>query len=296
MQKFHLVFENTGDCLPVIACHDELFCYIFDQINRGPIQLFSVLDKSIGQRTLSNLKNLQEKIININDWFKHLTGEIYPELLDVYDYLDQDLLNYLHAYWVKSQSKNYDIQLGRKNGTPLSGQIADIFPDDLSFPTIASVISRLGLSEQYDMINTYVHAVESVFWKIQFDIKATDWIEWPNPYPHFVSNDICNLYLDFNHLGRTLENKYECFDFDIEHDDENSFFQIVPRIALSLRPPRRVPYSPEYKEWCESKNRIPVGNLMPLGNIPDLYENLKKYRIIIVKNLLSNNGITLQKD
>jgi len=296
--RFQIIFENSGDFLPFTAINPELLCYILDQIEMTSDQLFYPLNESLGNQILQNLKNLQQGIQTTNKWYSYLTDELYPEFDDEFDLLDQNILNKLHAQWVnsQSQSKVYDISYRKEYPTPISKQIEDIYPDDVRFPTIASVISRLGLLEMYnDKVNHGVHNVERSFFNIQYKSKSIEWVEWENHYPHLVNDDICNLYLKFNHLGRTLSNKYEYFDFELEHLDENTFQKIIPDLGLNLRPPRTVPYSPEYVAWCKSKNRMPSGNLMPLGNLTNLFENIKKYRAIILKNLLSNNGFTIQK-
>ena len=294
--KFNLVFDNSGDTLPFTAINPDLLCYVLDQVDKSDQKTFDPENNNHGEQIFNKIKSLQKNLKTINKWFVDLSSETYPELDNLFDYVDQDLLNYLHAFWVNSQSQTYDINYKKNRPTPLSRKIQDIFPDNIPCPKLSSVISRIGLSQEYDQINRNIHALECAFSCIRFMIKSEDWIEWDNPFPELVNNDICNLYLDFYHLGRPLHNKYEFFDFDLKYNDENSFIQIRPVICLGFQPPRKVPYSPEYVDWCKIKNRDPVGNHMPLGNIPNLYEKLKEYRIITLRNLIDNNGFTLQKD
>jgi hypothetical protein len=293
--KFQIVFENSGDFLPFVAIDTNLLCFVLDRINEAKSQTFNSVDDSIGDAIFQKLKTLQKNIFLTNEWFVHLLGETYPECVDEFEYLDQNLLNYLHAYWVKTHTKEYNIGYKQQYPTPISKKIEDIFPDNIQCPKLGTVISQLGLSTIYDSINESIHDIEGSFSNIPFEIKLDDYTYWDNPYTHLINNDICNLYLEFDRLGRTLANKYEHFDFELEHDDENVSRYIVPKVRLSLRPPRKVPYSPEYVAWCKSKNRIPSGRVMPLGNITNLYENIKKYRVIILKNLLNNNGFKIQK-
>jgi hypothetical protein len=296
IMKFQIVFENSGDSLPFVAINADLLCYFLDQINKESSQTFNSVDDYLGEDIFLKLKNLQKNILSTNKWIGHLTDKIYPEIVDEFEYLDQNLLNYLHAYWVKTQTKAYSIQYKKEHPTPISKKIEDIFPDNILFPELGTVISQLGLSTAYNSVNISIHKIEDAFSKILFEIKSNDYVYWNNPYTHLINNDICNLYVEFDRLGRTLLNKYENFDFDLKYDDENVLQYILPKVKLSLVPPRKVPYSPDYISWCKSKNRTPSGNSMPLGNIPNLFENIKNYRTVILKNLLNNNGFKLQKD
>lgn len=293
---FVLVFDNTGDVLPFTAKHPDLLDYFIECITPLQNKVFYPVDNTQSIDIYKKLQSFHETIIQINTWFEYLTGKKYPEV-DALDYLDQDRLNEMHALWVKSLSWIYDINAQRnvKNYQGLVEKIHNDFSDDVRFPTLISVINKLGLSKEYFSINETIHPIECFFRFIRYRIKSDSWLEWQNPFKHFVSNDISNLYLDFEHVGRTLENKYEFFDFDLEHDDENSFNEILPLVGLNLRPPRTVPYSIEYSDWCKKQNKRPVGNFMPLGNIPNLYENIKEFRIIVLRNLLSGNGFTIHK-
>jgi hypothetical protein len=294
--KFNIVFNNSGDMLPFTAINPDLLCYLLDQIDSLDQNTFTPENNNHGIQTLDKIKSLQTNLKDVNKWLENLSAKIYPELDNLFDHLDQDFLNHCHDFWVNSKSQTYDINHKKQFPTPFSKKIEDVFPDSIPFPKLSSVISRIGLSQQYNQINLDIHALEDAFSRIQFSIKTVDWVEWDNPYPMLVNNDICNLYMDYKHVGRLLMDKYESFDFDLKYNDENSFLQILPIIGLSLRQPRKIPYSPEYIDWCKTKNREPVGIHMPLGNIPNLYEKLKEYRTIIIKNLLDNNGFTLQKD
>jgi hypothetical protein len=252
-----------------------------------------------GIRIQQRLIDCKKIIEQINQWFELLTDKKYPEFFDPTDYLDQRLLNFLHAFWVDSLSWKYDIDQQRiqKPHNEVVRQIHDMFPDDQRTPFLSNVLSKLGLLDQYNSLNDrHIHTIEHSFSDMNFKVPSDEWIEWPNPFGDSTSNNICNLYLRFNHLGRTLENKYDYFDFDLEFDDENSFNEILPTVGISLKPPKTMPYAVEYLEWCKEKNRKPVGNRISLGNLVNLYENLKEYRIIMLRNLLNNDGFTLQKD
>lgn len=294
---FHLTFQNSGDSLKFQTIYPKLIEYVSECISSLQPLIFYPTDEIRGIQIKNRLTSFREELKNINRWYSILTDESYPEFDDVYEYLDQDLLNRMHAYWVRSQSKIYDIKknLETKSNEEIVKKIHDSFPDEIQFPPLSTVIQHLGLIGDYDRINSpYIHDIESSFDSIEFKIRSSKWIEWHNPFGRYVTNDVSNLYLAFNHLGRTLENKFINFDSELNHDDENSFKQIIPTLNLNLRRPLTVPYSKEFLEWCKKHHREPIGNQMALGNIPDLCDNLKKYRTIITRNLLNNNGFTLQ--
>jgi hypothetical protein len=104
-----------------------------------------------------------------------------------------------------------------------------------------------------------------------------------------------NLKLSFNHLGRTLYDKFINFDVNLEHNDENSFNELLGFVTISLTPTQTIPLSLEYVNWCKQHNRTPIGNYLNIGNIPNISENLTKYRIIIFRNLLKNNKFSINK-
>ncbi len=294
---FYLTFQNSGDSLKFRAVYPDLIEYIDQCLASQNHLVFYPTDIDRGKAVDNKLKNFREIIKRVNQWYLILTDESYPEFDDIYDYLDQDLLNQLHAYWIKSQTQTYDIRknLETKSNEDIVKRIHDFFPDDMPCPPLSTVIKCLGLADEYGLINTpYIHDIESFFNAFKFKLRSPEWVDWHNPFPHYVTNDVSNLSLVFNHLGRTLEDKFLNFDDKLEHDDENSFKQIIPILDLNLKRPLHMPYSREFVEWCKRHDRSPIGNCMCLGNIPDLYDNLKKYRIIISRNLLNNNGFTLQ--
>lgn len=297
--NFSLVFINSGDYLSFKATNPEIADYFIDRLDELDQRVFYPMSPGQGSRIQQRLDNFKNDIEQINQWFELLTSKKYPEFSDPTDYLDQRLLNFLHAFWVGSMRWKYDIDQQRiqKNHTEFVEKIHDMFPDDQRTPFLSTVLSRLGLLDQYNRLNEpHIHGIERSFSDMAFHVTSDEWIEWPNPFVDSTSNNICNLYLRFNHLGRTLDYKYESFDFDLEFDDENSFNEILPIVGVSLTPPRTIPHAVEYLDWCKEKNRKPVGNQISLGNVINLYENLKEYRIIILRNLLNNNGFILQKD
>ena len=193
----------------------------------------------------------------------------------------------------------YDIQKRRRetNFSDLSEKIHDMFPDDIQTPPLGVVISKLGFGELYSSLNEpHIHRLELMFKKIEFAVSDAWTKIADNPFDKtLLTNNHANLSISFNHLGRTLYNKFVFFDNDLEFDDENSFNELLGYVTLSLQPSQTIPLSAEYVDWCKKHNKQPSGDNLNIGNIPDLYDNLTKYRIIVFRNLLSNNKFSIQR-
>ena len=135
--------------------------------------------------------------------------------------------------------------------------------------------------------------LENIFSNVEFSVG--EWIEFFNPFPkRYLTNNICNLRFSGHHLGRFLENKFDTFDHALEFDDENSFNNFSGFVRIRLAVPQTIPFSTEYIAWCKKVNREPIGKYFNIGNIPDLMENLTKYRQIIFRNSLQNNIFSIQ--
>ena len=182
------------------------------------------------------------------------------------------------------------------NYTGIAEQIHDMFPDNIQMPPMGVVIDKIGKKNIFNSLNVpYVHKIETMF-----DIKyqtSTNWTKIADNHfsKKILNNNISNLSISFNHLGRTLYNKFINFDHALECNDENSFNELLGYVTLNLRPSETIGYSNEYLTWCKSHNKEPIGDFLNIGNIPNLYENLTKYRIIIFKNLLAGNSFSIYK-
>jgi hypothetical protein len=100
--------------------------------------------------------------------------------------------------------------------------------------------------------------------------------------------------LGFRHLGRTLYNKFNNFDLNLDYQDENTFDQLLGFVEIGLKMPQTVELSKEYISWCKQHNKIPSGDYLNIGNIPELYSNLTKYRQVMYRNSLQNNSFSIQ--
>jgi hypothetical protein len=296
--NYKLVFNGSGDEILFDPLNQELLDFYIDQLNSQGLNDFHCKNPQLGSRILDRIQQFKGCVLEINQWLYNL-AELQLEVCDDEQYLDQRLLNKMHADWVKSQNLIYDIQKRRKetNFSNLSEKIHDMFPDDIQTPPLGVVISKLGFGELYNSLNEpHIHMLEIMFNNIRFSVSDIWTKIVDNPFDKkMLTNDHANLSLSFNHLGRTLYNKFVFFDKDLEFNDENSFNELLGEITLSLKPAQTIPLSAEYVAWCKKHNKQPSGDNLNIGNIPDLYNNLTKYRIIVFRNLLSNNKFSIQR-
>lgn len=296
--SYKLVFDCTGDEIPFVPLNQELLDFYIEQLNSQQLNSFQCKNPQLGLRILNRIQNLKECALAINQWLYDLV-ETKIEVCDNEQYLDQSLLNKMHADWVNSQNLIYDIQKRRKetNFSELSEKIHSLFPDDIQTPPLGVVISKLGHGELYNSLNVpHIHMLELMFNNIVFAVSDVWTKIADNPFDKtLLTNDHANLSISFNHLGRTLYNKFVFFDHDLEFNDENSYDELLGYITLSLQPSQTIPFSAEYVDWCKRHNRQPSGDNLNIGNIPNLCDNLTKYRIIVFRNLLSNNKFSIQR-
>lgn len=291
--NFSLVFQNSGDLIPLQTIDEqssEVLCYFVDNLNQHNMNKFS---SRAGAEIKQSVDNLHATINECNNHMYELLDG-YIDTYDFEDYLNQRNLNKLHADWVHSQKINYDIlKKKRKYQSPQSQIIQDMFSDDITQTSVGNLLQKLGLDKLYGNINQDLHVLELLFNNLKF---TTDhWIEIDNPFPKSIlTNNISNFRLTFNHLGRTLYNKFVFFDHDLEFDDENSFNQLLGFVDLRLCPPQTIPLSQEYVDWCHKHNKSPIGDNLNIGNILDLDQNLTKYRKIIFQNTLQNDNFSIE--
>jgi hypothetical protein len=295
--KFSLVFENSGDFISFDPVNQELLEFYIDQLNQQSLNRFFSENSCYGQKILDSINQLDSNILEVNNWLNKFT-DIQFDSYTTEEYLCQHVLNKIHADWVTSHSLSYDIAGKRKqyNFSGLVENIHEKFPDNIPAPLLSVVLSKLELNDIYDSINVNVHKLEKLFDNIQYTVSESWTIVSNNHFPKsFITNDLANLRLSFNHLGKSLYHKFVNFDLDLKCNDENSYDELLGYLTLSLLPSQTVPLSLEYVDWCKSHNKTPSGGFLNIGNIPNLYENLTKYRIIIFRNLLNNHGFSIHK-
>jgi hypothetical protein len=278
-----------------VSTNPGLVEYYVDQLNQRKTNSFCVQNNTWADSVTQDINHLHSVLEQVNNWIEELTNWRY-DVFELEGYLNQKNLNKLHATWVRSQNQMYDIDAKRQqnNFTGIVEHIHDLFPDNERFVMLGNLLTKLNRSQQYDQINHAVHKLESKFNQINFEISNGSWQEFSNIFDRYIlTNSIANFNLTFNHLGRTLYDKFHTFDLNLEHDDENSFDQLLGFVDLKLLPAQTIPLSQEYQQWCRTMNQVVCGNNLTLGNIPDLHERLTEYRQLIYKNLKSNNNFLI---
>ena len=289
-----IVFNNTGDSVSFTPVNYDIAVYYvewLDSINKNNFSF-----RSVNTQLTDLLKSLDASIKDNASVIRLLGGKpmaTYDEL----GYLNQDNLNELHAAWVNLHHLPYDIKSNQLSANidiaALATKVLAEFSDDMLFPAIDLILNRLGLMDNYGLINTYIHQIEDNIRQLTF--KTDSWIQTDNIFPKSrLTNNISNLRIGFNHLGRTLYNKFETFDNELKHDDENSFNELVGYVDVTLAKPQTIPLSGEYINWCKNHNKIPSGNRLNLGNLSDIDTKLTKYRQIFYRNIKNKNTFSLQ--
>jgi hypothetical protein len=295
--KFNLVFDQTGDAIPFQTINSQtsdLLCYYVERLESKNLNNF-FSSNSVGH-TIQTCINDLHSIINESNNFIYELLDYKIETYNDQEYLDQTILNKLHADWVGSQSVLYNIEQKRKKYKSIQAEfIHDNYSDDIRMPPLGDVLDKLGVKSVFDLINVRIHNLEHIFSNLNYESNTHEWIEFKNPAPKSIlTNDKCNLRFGFHHLGRTLYQKFCTFDNDLEFNDENSYDQLLRFFTLNMEPPQTIPLSKEYVTWCNRHNRIPSGDYLNIANIVDLDQYLTSYRKIIYQNDLQKNNFSIQ--
>ena len=288
-----IVFDNTGDSVSFASVNHDIAIYYVEWLNSINKNNFSFRSSS---NQLTDLIKLLDTSLKDNNSIVRLMGSKPMATYSELEYLNQDNLNELHAVWVKSHSQLYDIRLNQRSNvieiTEFANEILTKFSDDNLFPSVPLVLTHLGLMDNYGFINTCIHQIEETIRKMTF--KTDSWIQTDNIFPKSrLTNNISNLRIGFNHLGRTLYNKFKTFDNELKHDDENSFNELVGCVEVTLTKPQTIPLSVEYINWCKNHNKTPSGDYLNLGNLLDIDTKLTDYRQIFYRNIKDKNTFSL---
>lgn len=294
--NFLLVFENSGDALPFVSINTDVLEYYVDSLNQLGINKF-LIDQSVSTLVDQNIKSLDSVIQQFNELpVRHIINVDLNRQQGT-GYLDQQYLNQLHADWVAFQRQNYHIrgQCLKHNFSPITKAICEFYPDDEPVVRVGNVLQKLKLKREFDNINFYIHELESRFNYVRACADTDEWIEIPNPFDKkLLTNNVANLTIDFNHLGRTLYDKFKNFDSTFKYNDENSYNELLKNVAIKLRPPETIPLSKEYVSACQATGREPKGNFLNIGNLIDLDKRLTEYRQIVYKNTLAKNKFSFE--
>ena len=214
--KFYLVFNPSGDVIPLRTDKPDLLEYFIDFLEKHTANKFNLMS---GHK-FGRPKQLQQILHKFNH---SLVGQLIsfacPD--DELRLLDQNLLNEIHCQWVHSNHKQFrmsDLQQKYPMLQPLFDQISD----DIDTVSFSEICYKYNLQDLYFSINSEVHQVESMFNRMRFQAtfdRDYNWIEIKNIFPKsYTSNSVSNLSLSFAHYGRTLYDKFRTFDLDLTHD------------------------------------------------------------------------------
>ena len=81
-----------------------------------------------------------------------------------------------------------------------------------------------------------------------------------------------------------MYNKFINFDEELKYPDENTFNELLGIIDIKLWRTETVPYSQQYVDWCRRHNRVPVGDRLNIGYLPDIDKKLNDYRRWLLGN------------
>jgi hypothetical protein len=287
--NFSLVFDTSGDTIPFkVIYNHELFEFFVDQANRNHQNSFSD-QKSLSLSVDQKISSLHSSLTNVNQVLYELIGYNLPERNDLLEYLDQHLLNEIHAKWVKTQAKTIPVHQLRFSPRHLASQLGQTlhkqYSPDEQFAALAPVMQKLGLLIPYEEVNTGVHSLERSFDWINFDAPGK-WQIFDNPYQQsMISNhDIVNFSFAYTYLGRQHYNKFENFDVDLAWDDHYNYEVLEYSFTLNLKKPQTIPFSFEFMDWCKQRNVQPIGNRIPIANMVDIDRSLLEYRKILYRN------------
>jgi hypothetical protein len=298
--KFSLVFENTGDTIPFeVKYNHELFEFFVEKSVGQNQNRFSDQQK-IAQQVSKGLTDLHWALSNTNEVLYDLVGINFPQSDNLETYLDQSLLNRIHAEWVFSQNHKVQVHELRYSSNSavakLGQQLHDQFPDEISETRLAVAMQHLGRIFPYEDVNMAVHRLESVFTSnIEFNAPGK-WEIFDNPFrkTSMVSNpDRMNFTFGYTYVGRQLYNKFEYFDMDLDCMDHYNYETLEYSFNLSLQQPETVAFSPEFLAWCDRHDQRPMANQIPVANVIDLDKHLTQYRRILYNNSQASNSASI---
>ena len=298
--KFSLVFENTGDSIPFeVIYNHELFEFFVKQSISKNQNKFSDQQK-IAKQVSKALTDLHWALSNTNEVLYDLVESNLPQSDNLEKYLDQDLLNRIHAEWVFSQNHKIPVHRLRfsqnLNSAKLGEKLHDQFPDEIVEARLAVIMQCIGRIFPYEEVNMAVHRLERIFTTpIDFD-ASIKWEVFDNPFQKtsMISNtDRMNFTFGYTYVGRQLLNKFEYFDMNLDCDDHYNYETLEYSFKLNLQQPETIAFSPEFLAWCKRHNRQPMANQIPIANMIDLDKHLTKYRKILYNNSQANNSASI---
>lgn len=294
--KIKVIFDKSGDEIEFEAVNHDLVEYYVEALNSSNLNRFHAFD---------NITTIKDKILNVHNSLiasdrilrqVDLKGFIVPDNLG--DYVDQRLLNFLHADWASRFNEVIDVRKNLNHNESSVREIAEnlfhSLPDELLKNKLGPILGIIKKYDEYGLLNINIHALEDMFNQCKF--QTENYIQLDNTFDKnkILSNSAMNLKFSFRHLGRTLYNKFLRGDDQLEFKDENNYNELLGFIEINFERYQTMPFSQEYLDWCSKNNRTPLGQNLNIGYLTDLDTKLYDYRLILSRNVIDNNFFTLQ--
>lgn len=299
--KFNLVFEKTGDFIPIeVIKNHNFFEFYVDTVVKNSDNLFESCDFNT-LKIENEVNHLFDQIKKINSILKNLPGSVLLEEPDNFTRkIDQDFLNKNHAIWVKNEFISYninDLKSSSKLETKKIGEfLYSCCPDGIQTITTGEIFSKYNLLHNFQEINMGIHRTEALFFKNYEYSSLYKWKVFENRFINEIetSNGITNFNIAHTYVGRQSYDKFSHFDTDLKYKDFYNFEKIEYSFNFNLCKPETIPFSKEFLDWSKKHNQKPKGYQIPIGNVVDLESNLTKYRTVLYNNAKSKNKVSIE--
>ena len=298
---FKLVFENSGDFIPVeVIKNHNFFEFYVETIIKNSDNLFENCDFNISKFD-NELNRLLLNIDKINSILINLPNAVLLEKSNNFERsIDQDFLNKNHAIWAKNEFITYNIDDLRTSNNEETKKIGDFlhscYPDEIRTVTISEIFAKYELLHEFKEINMGVHRTEGFFFDNHEYSSARKWDVFENVFVNEIetNNGITNFNIGHTYVGRQNYDKFSHFDTDLNYSDFYNFEKIEYSFNFNLSNPETLPFSKEFVEWSKKHNQKPKGLQIPIGNVIELESNLTRYRTVLYTNIKSNNKVSIE--
>jgi hypothetical protein len=150
--------------------------------------------------------------------------------------------------------------------------------------------------ETRSRINKLIHALEKVFNKLQLDAVDGNY-DFPNVFDtRSISGfQSANLAFEYHFFGRSMFDKWNNFDDNIDDVELNDFRTFNTQLVLGFKKSWSSTMPIEYEQWANKLNVEPIAPVIALANIKDLEVHLKTYRELMYRNCkIQDNFIILE--
>lgn len=298
--NFNLIFENSGDCIPVQVVHNlDFFDFYVDTIVNNSDNLFknfnfdtALLDQEV-ETLLLRIEKINSILLNLPN------SNLLETPVDFSRAIDQDFLNKNHAIWVKNEYITYNIDELRSSDNTATKEIGEFlhscYPDEIRLVTASEIFEKYNLLHDFQEINMGVHRTEAFFFKNYEYSSSYKWNVFENKFINEIetNNGITNFNIGHTYVGRQNYDKFSHFDTDLKYSDFYNFEKIEYSFNFNLSKPETIPFSKEFLEWSNRHGQKPKGLQIPIGNVIDLESNLTKYRTIVYNNTKNNNKVSI---